>query len=558
MLLLTTIAVLAAGAALEVEGANILILHPLYAGSHDLVLRLIGDRLVSRGHTVTQVRYAGTNMKYDLDTNVTVMTLKIDDSRYPCPRYINRNGEFDIQNREMNLGPIIWNKADAPFTLPTDVYCVTHVHCQMILEDQTLFKQLKALEFDLAIVDLIANECSLALARALGLPVATFWGFGFQGGEVMHTSNWNPPSLVPAFMSGLDRHMNFWERCVNMAYTLGHVVLEDWQTGAADVYIKKLFPELIDSATLIHGIDLALVHTNFFVDYPRLVAPNTKYVGGMHIRDEPIAPLPLKFAEFVESADDGIILFSLGYTGFEPRDVPTNVVTSFIKAFAKLSQKVIMRFDASLVTNIPDNVMIVDWFPQHDLLIHPNTVLFVSHCGMNGVLESIYHRVPILAMPIFADQPDNAARIVERGLGLAIDRHTITEKVVTKAIRKILDNPKYQRKVNLFADMWRDQDRSGFDEAIYWIELLIKYGSFEHLQINDHELNILQYLSIDVVCAYIMMSLLLLVMLLKTLLICLSRISMNLNTRVERQGGDRHVSVAATETQTQRRYKKEQ
>ena len=70
---------------------------------HQLLFRLIGDRLVSRGHTVTQVRYAGTNMKYDLDTNVTVMTLKIDDSGYPCPRYINRKGEFDIQNREMNL-----------------------------------------------------------------------------------------------------------------------------------------------------------------------------------------------------------------------------------------------------------------------------------------------------------------------------------------------------------------------------------------------------------------------------------------------------------------------
>ena len=64
---------------------------------------MIGDRLVSRGHTVTQVRYAGTNMKYNLETNVTVMTLKIDDSGYPCHRYINRDGEFDIQNREMNL-----------------------------------------------------------------------------------------------------------------------------------------------------------------------------------------------------------------------------------------------------------------------------------------------------------------------------------------------------------------------------------------------------------------------------------------------------------------------
>ena len=64
---------------------------------------------------------------------------------------------------------------------------------------------------------------------------------------------------------------------------------------------------------------------------------------------------------------------------------------------------------------------------------------------MNGVLESIYHRVPILAMPIFADQPDNAARIVERGLGLSIDRHTVTEKKVTEAIRKILDDPKYEQ-----------------------------------------------------------------------------------------------------------------
>jgi hypothetical protein len=30
----------------------------------------------------------------------------------------------------------------------------------------------------------LANECSLVLARALGLPTASFWGFGYQGGEV--------------------------------------------------------------------------------------------------------------------------------------------------------------------------------------------------------------------------------------------------------------------------------------------------------------------------------------------------------------------------------------
>ena len=61
------------------------------------------------------------------------------------------------------------------------------------------------------------------------------------------------------------------------------------------------------------------------------MAPNTKYVGGMHIRDEPIAPLPLKFAEFVESADDGIILFSLGYTGTNTDMIIYNLYQSFFR-----------------------------------------------------------------------------------------------------------------------------------------------------------------------------------------------------------------------------------
>ena len=111
-------------------------------------------------------------------------------------------------------GPVIWNEADSPYDLPTDLYCVTEVHCRMILQDKTLLTELAREKYDLAIVDLIANECSVALARALGLPVASYWGFGYQGGEVIHTSNLNLPSLVPAFMTGYTRNMNFQQRCV--------------------------------------------------------------------------------------------------------------------------------------------------------------------------------------------------------------------------------------------------------------------------------------------------------------------------------------------------------
>ena len=77
-----------------------------------------------------------------------------------------------------------------------------------------MIHKLAAQNFDLAIVDLIANECSVALARVLRLPVASYWGFGYQGGEVIHTSNLNLPSIVPAFMSGYTSKMNFQQRCV--------------------------------------------------------------------------------------------------------------------------------------------------------------------------------------------------------------------------------------------------------------------------------------------------------------------------------------------------------
>ena len=102
----------------------------------------------------------------------------------------------------------------------------------------------------------------------------------------------------------------------NLLYTLLHYMLESWQTAAADIYIKKHFPHLTDSATLLNGMDLNLVHTNFFVDYPRLTAPNTKYVGGMHIKETKASShITGEVAEFIKDANQGIILFSLGYTG---------------------------------------------------------------------------------------------------------------------------------------------------------------------------------------------------------------------------------------------------
>ena len=75
-----------------------------------------------------------------------------------------------------------------------------------------------------------------------------------------------------------------------------------------------------------------------------------------------------------------------------------------------------------------------------DALAHPNVIGFVSHCGIGSVMESIFHGVPIVAIAIFMDQIDNAAFIVDKGLGVSIDKKKLTEEIVFDKITKLVTN----------------------------------------------------------------------------------------------------------------------
>ena len=61
------------------SGARVLILHPIYAGSHELTLRRFGEELVKRGHEVTQVRWRSSKTR-QVTSSVQVMTLSPNNS----------------------------------------------------------------------------------------------------------------------------------------------------------------------------------------------------------------------------------------------------------------------------------------------------------------------------------------------------------------------------------------------------------------------------------------------------------------------------------------------
>ncbi|XP_061347798.1 hydroquinone glucosyltransferase-like [Gastrolobium bilobum] len=58
-------------------------------------------------------------------------------------------------------------------------------------------------------------------------------------------------------------------------------------------------------------------------------------------------------------------------------------------------------------------LVVPSWAPQIEVLGHGSTGGFLSHCGWNSTLESVVHRVPMIAWPLFAEQRMNAVLLTD-------------------------------------------------------------------------------------------------------------------------------------------------
>jgi hypothetical protein len=94
---------------------------------------------------------------------------------------------------------------------------------------------------------------------------------------------------------------------------------------------------------------------------------------------------------------------------------------------------------------------VIGWAPQAQILAHPATGGFVSHCGWNSTLESIYFGVPIATWPLYAEQQPNAFQLVcelKMAVEIALDyrvelfggpNYLLTADKIERGIRNVLD-----------------------------------------------------------------------------------------------------------------------
>ncbi|XP_026303729.1 UDP-glucuronosyltransferase 2B18 isoform X3 [Piliocolobus tephrosceles] len=241
--------------------------------------------------------------------------------------------------------------------------------------------------------------------------------------------------------------------------------------------------------------DIWLIRNSWNFQFPHPLLPNVDFVGGLHCK--PAKPLPKEMEEFVESSgENGVVVFSLGSMVTKMKEERANVIAS---ALAQIPQKVLWRFDGKKPDTLGLNTRLYKWIPQNDLLGHPKTRAFITHGGANGIYEAIYHGVPMVGIPLFADQPDNIAHMKARGAAVRLDFDTMSSTDLVNALKTVINDPLYKENVMKLSRIQHDQPVKPLDRAVFWIEFVMRHKGAKHLRVAAHDLTWFQYHSLDVI-----------------------------------------------------------
>jgi len=182
-------------------------------------------------------------------------------------------------------------------------------------------------------------------------------------------------------------------------------------------------------------------------------------------------------------------------------EMPKEKLKIILKAFGKLKQNVLWKFENDSIANLPSNVMIRKWMPQNDILAHANVKVFMTHSGVFGTQEGTYWGKALLCLPLYSDQHRNALKAVRNGYARALNFATMTEQDIVDNLQLLLKDPSYQRNAKAIAARFRDNPIHPLDETAHWIEHTIKHGGATYLKSNGVNLTWYQFFLLDVVAA---------------------------------------------------------
>ena len=243
--------------------------------------------------------------------------------------------------------------------------------------------------------------------------------------------------------------------------------IEEMQRSFSEFCRERGAPPLPDGE-MIHASEwLNLYLYPDELDYPRsqpLASSWHRLESSVRDTDEPWSvPDPLADGE------RALIYVSLGSLG--SGDVP--LMERLVEALGRTPHRyVVSKGPQHDQYELADNMVGDEFLPQVSVL--PQVDLVITHAGNNTTTECMHFGKPMVALPIFWDQHDNAQRVEETGFGLRLPTYSFSDAELAGAIEQLLGDEALSARQREISE--RLQANPGNERAAELIEGLAQTG----------------------------------------------------------------------------------
>ncbi|XP_041972156.1 uncharacterized protein LOC121728111 [Aricia agestis] len=468
----------------HVQCARILAVFPVPSVSHQIVFRPIVAELAKRGHEVVVIT---TDPAFpDGKTPANLTEVDVHDVAYNFWHKMLSSEVMGIRNDPNSQIQVLIRAVAKTFEVQA---------AQDRIRD---IIQKKEGEFDLLILEACVRP-ALGFSHVFKVPVIQISSFGAITFNDEYVGGAYHPLHYPSPWSERLYNLTTWEKITKLFYymKLRNFYFNDVVDEENAILRKTFGPNTPPVGELINRVEMLMlnVHPIWIDNQP--MPPNVVFLGGLPGR--PQKPLPKDLQDFVDSSKHGVIYVSFG-SNVIPSAFQADKMHILLNTLASVPHDVLLKWDKDELPIKADNIRISKWFPQPDILRHPKIKLFITQGGLQSTDESIACGVPMIGIPLFADQWYNVEKYVHLKIGLRLDLYTLTEKDLRDAIQKVIYDKSYRENIVKLNRLMNDQPQTSLERAVWWIEYVLRNGA-AHLRAPTANMSLAQLVELDVVGA---------------------------------------------------------